>query len=164
MNRKLLAGVAGTGLLVSFGAYVAMQLQRHGGACDSAMRHCPVPAADLAALAGSWCNAEAARRMGPVRMTFTAAGDRMRVSTEIPGSGRPASVSDARLVVENGRMILFTYDPSNGAQREGRIVLARTGPDRIETGALDIGIGWLRCDRLRENGVPEPLQALFAGA
>jgi hypothetical protein len=163
MNRKLIAGLAGAGLLTAFGAYVGAQLQRHGQECDSALRHCPVPLAELQAIQGAWCNAEAAGRMGPVRMTFTLAGERLRLATATPGAGRPATVTDTRFFLENGRVIFFEYDPATGAQREGKITLARTGPDRIETQALNVRVPWLRCDRLRENGVPEPLQALFAG-
>jgi hypothetical protein len=164
MNRKLLGVLGGVGLLAAFAVFVGVQLVKHGGECDSALRHCPVPFDDVRYLEGAWCNAEALGRVAPLRKTFTRVDERLRFTVATPGSAQPPVPSDTRFFLENGIVLLFAYDPATGAQREGRIALRRLGEDRIETQVQNVRIPWLRCDRLRENGIPASVQAIFAGA
>jgi len=164
MNTKLLGILGAVGLFSAFAVFVGVQLVKHGGECDSALRHCPVPFETVRYLEGSWCNAEALGRVAPLRKTFTRTDERLRFTLATPGTAQPPVPSDARFFLENGVVLLFAYDPVTGAQHVGRIMLRRVAEDRIETQVQNVRIPWLRCDRLRENGVPASVQAIFAGA
>jgi hypothetical protein len=164
MNTKLLGILGAVGLFSAFAVFVGVQLVKHGGECDSALRHCPVPFETVRYLEGSWCNAEALGRVAPLRKTFTRTNERLRFTLATPGTAQPPVPSDARFFLENGVVLLFAYDPVTGAQHVGRIMLRRVAEDRIETQVQNVRIPWLRCDRLRENGVPASVQAIFAGA
>ncbi len=164
MSPKLLGGLAVAAVLAGFAAYVGLQLQRHGQACDSSLRHCPVPQADLQALAGAWCNAPAAGLMEPVRMTIALQEGRARRTETALLTGRPPATHDTRFFLENGRIIFFDHDPADGSPRGAKTLVAVAAPDRIETQALGQRVPWLRCDRLRQNGVPPAIEALYAGS
>lgn len=158
MKRWLVLG--GVALGAAYVAYAGAQLLQHGAECNSAYRHCPVPAERLATLIGTWCNAPDVSRGGPVREVLARAGEHVEVRRMALASGASETLRQ-RYVLDTGRVSYREYDPATDRPVDPGRVEVRIEGERRVTRFHNVEVNWVRCDRMAEAGVPAAVQALF---
>jgi hypothetical protein len=160
MKGKAVMIVAALAVVGLYIGYAGWQLLAHSQACDSSMRHCPVPPERLMLHAGAWCNPESMAGIGPVREEITRSGDGfiVRRTTFSPRSNAAQVI---RFHLEMGQVHAREYDPRSGVPSSGYVRIHVDGADRRVTEFRNTEIRWIRCDRMAEAGIPPNVRAAF---
>ena len=147
-----------SGAFAGFVLYMLAQQQN----CDSAYRHCPVPAETLARFMGDWCNAPSLERMGgPVRESLRTDGERILLSRRTGRAPAKEEVVRVRFVVDAGVIQFREYDVGTDAPLPGRMTTMLPDDDRRIVRYADGDAVFLRCERMAALGVPEAIRAQF---
>lgn len=153
----LAATVIVVGLYVGYSGW---QLLAHSQACDSALRHCPVPKERLDMHVGTWCNPQSMAVAGPVREEIVRSGDGF-VVRRTTFSPRSEGAQVIRFHLDAGEVHAREYDPRSGVPTSGYVRIRMEGADRRVTDRRNTEVRWMRCDRMTAAGVPADVRAAF---